>query len=120
MLQFDNPISAYKLLSRLTQPQALLNEPLERVVDEGKPLFYGPANHPTIEGPKIYKRDGYYYIVAPAGRVIWQITFGDNGTRSRMDSLRSWTDEEETRYYSGLATYEKTFETPAGLYWSDE
>ena len=24
-----------------------------------------------------------------------------------MDHLRSWTDEEETRYFSGVATYEK-------------
>src|SRR5699024_5497951 len=30
--------------------------------------------HPTIEGPKMYKRNGYYYIFAPAGGVAtgWQ------------------------------------------------
>ena len=30
--------------------------------------------HPTIEGPKFYKRGGYYYIFAPAGGVKpgWQ------------------------------------------------
>ena len=29
----------------------------------------GNINHPTIEGPKMYKRNGYYYISAPAGGV---------------------------------------------------
>jgi beta-xylosidase len=31
--------------------------------------------HPTIEGPKFYKRDGWYYIFAPAGGVEfgWQM-----------------------------------------------
>lgn len=32
------------------------------------------VNH-TIEGPKLYKRDGYYYIFSPAGGVVngWQL-----------------------------------------------
>ena len=31
-------------------------------------------NH-TVEGPKLYKRNGYYYIFAPAGGVAngWQL-----------------------------------------------
>jgi len=45
-----------------------------RVVDEGAEVFDGYAKHPTIEGPKLYKRNGYYYIFAPAGGVKpgWQ------------------------------------------------
>ena len=37
-------------------------------------VFDGHAAHPTIEGPKLYKRRGYYYIFAPAGGVPtgWQ------------------------------------------------
>ena len=37
-------------------------------------VFDGHANHPTIEGPKFYKRHGWYYIFAPAGGVAtgWQ------------------------------------------------
>jgi beta-xylosidase len=33
--------------------------------------------HPTIEGPKFYKRNGWYYIFAPAGGVKpgWQMAF---------------------------------------------
>ncbi|MGV3459802.1 MAG: family 43 glycosylhydrolase [Flavobacterium sp.] len=37
-------------------------------------LIDGHEDEPTIEGPKIYKRAGYYYIFAPAGGVAtgWQ------------------------------------------------
>ena len=45
-----------------------------KLLDEGKMVFDGRVNHPTIEGPKLYKRNGYYYIFAPAGGVAtgWQ------------------------------------------------
>ena len=44
------------------------------LLDEGKLVFDGNKNQPTIEGPKFYKRNGYYYIMAPAGGVStgWQ------------------------------------------------
>ncbi len=44
------------------------------ILDDGIVVFVGHANHPTIEGPKLYKRNGYYYIFAPAGGVKpgWQ------------------------------------------------
>jgi rhamnogalacturonyl hydrolase YesR/beta-xylosidase/lysophospholipase L1-like esterase len=40
-----------------------------RVVDEGRVVFDGREHHPTLEGPKFYKRNGWYYIFAPAGGV---------------------------------------------------
>ena len=45
-----------------------------RLLDEGTMVFDGRIHHPTIEGPKLYKRNGYYYIFAPAGGVStgWQ------------------------------------------------
>ncbi|HEY1165383.1 MAG TPA: glycoside hydrolase 43 family protein [Chitinophaga sp.] len=39
------------------------------VTDEGVLVFDGHDAHPTLEGPKLYKRNGYYYIFAPAGGV---------------------------------------------------
>lgn len=44
------------------------------LLDEGVHIFDGNLRHPTIEGPKMYKRNGYYYIFAPAGGVKpgWQ------------------------------------------------
>ncbi len=34
--------------------------------DEFRIVFDGNENYPTIEGPKLYKKDDYYYILAPA------------------------------------------------------
>lgn len=45
------------------------------LLDEGQHVFDGNVNDQvTIEGPKFYKRNGYYYIFAPAGGVKtgWQ------------------------------------------------
>lgn len=41
----------------------------------GRIVFDGTEKHPTIEGPKLYKRNDYYYIFAPAGGVTqgWQV-----------------------------------------------
>lgn len=43
-------------------------------VSRDKLIFNGLDSQPTIEGPKIEKRNGYYYIFAPAGGVTqgWQ------------------------------------------------
>lgn len=44
------------------------------VLGDGRHIFDGSETQPTIEGPKLYKRNGYYYIFAPAGGVKtgWQ------------------------------------------------
>jgi len=46
-----------------------------RLLDEGKIVFHQPGKHPTLEGPKFLKRNGWYYILAPAGGVEngWQV-----------------------------------------------
>lgn len=46
----------------------------EKVLDAGVTVFDGHENHPIIEGPKFYQRDGWYYLFAPAGGVQtgWQ------------------------------------------------
>lgn len=46
-----------------------------KILDEGVLVFDGHDAHPTVEGPKFYKRNGYYYIFAPAGGVPtgWQL-----------------------------------------------
>ncbi|MBN2350250.1 MAG: glycoside hydrolase 43 family protein [Bacteroidales bacterium] len=45
-----------------------------KVVDKGTIVYDGHKNNPTIEGPKLYKKDDWYYIFAPAGGVTsgWQ------------------------------------------------
>lgn len=46
-----------------------------RVIDDGKLVYDGHETDPTFEGPKFYKRNGWYYIFAPAGGVPtgWQL-----------------------------------------------
>jgi beta-xylosidase len=50
-----------------------------RAQDEGKVVIDGNAlpGYQTLEGPKLYKRDGWYYVFAPAGGVKqgWQSVF---------------------------------------------
>lgn len=41
----------------------------------------------------------------------WRVTFGST-TTVMMDQLRSWTDDESKRYFSGTATYEKDVTVP--------
>lgn len=52
-----------------------LNAAGDKVIDHGKLVYDGHELDPTIEGPKLYKRNGYYYIFAPAGGVStgWQL-----------------------------------------------
>ena len=47
----------------------------ERVIGREVMVFDGHRDHPTVEGPKFYKRNGWYYIFAPAGGVKpgWQL-----------------------------------------------
>ena len=45
----------------------------------------------------------------------WKVTFGPNGSAVTMDTLRSWTDEDATRYFSGVATYEKSVTVPDSM-----
>jgi len=46
-----------------------------RLLGDGVMVFDGSVSHPVVEGPKLYKRNGYYYIFAPAGSVSkgWQL-----------------------------------------------
>ncbi|MEZ0484210.1 glycoside hydrolase family 43 protein [Fibrella aquatica] len=47
----------------------------QKVLDEGVIVYDGHESDATVEGPKFYKRNGYYYIFAPAGGVStgWQL-----------------------------------------------
>jgi hypothetical protein len=45
----------------------------------------------------------------------WRVSFGQNSAPVQMAQLHSWTDEEETRYFSGVATYEKEVTVPDNM-----
>jgi beta-xylosidase len=46
-----------------------------KALDDSKIVFDGHQHHSTIEGTKFHKRNGYYYIILPAGGVTtgWQV-----------------------------------------------
>lgn len=48
-----------------------------RLLDGGTIVVDGHPADPTLEGPKLYKRNGWYYIFAPAGGVPtgWQVVY---------------------------------------------
>jgi len=52
-----------------------LNAEGTKTMDEGVMVYDGHDSDPTVEGPKFYKRNSYYYIFAPAGGVAtgWQL-----------------------------------------------
>lgn len=54
---------------------AQLNPQGTKVLDRGQIVYDGHELDPTIEGPKLHKRNGYYYLFAPAGGVStgWQL-----------------------------------------------
>ncbi len=51
-----------------------LNAAADKIISDGVLVYDGHELDATIEGPKMYKRNGYYYIFAPAGGVAtgWQ------------------------------------------------
>lgn len=77
-----------------------LNKEGTKVMDDGVLVYDGHETDPTIEGPKIYKRNGYYYIFAPAGGVPtgWQLVlrskniYGPYERRVVMDQGHSTTN----------------------------
>lgn len=51
-----------------------MSEDGKRLLSDGEVIYKNLERQPVIEGPKVLKRDGYYYIFAPAGGVRdgWQ------------------------------------------------
>ncbi len=45
----------------------------------------------------------------------WRVTLGNGGTPADWPSLRSWTDDEATRHFSGVGVYERMVDVPQKL-----
>ncbi len=62
-----------------------------KLLDEGTMVYDGRNGvAPTIEGPKFYKRNGYYYILAPAGGVKqgWQLALRSRNVYGPYEAKR--------------------------------
>ena len=61
-------------------------------------------------------------FIAPSGAqpvdlsTGWRVSFGSTTSPVMMDQLRSWTDDESTRYFSGTASYEKDLTIPDSFF----
>jgi beta-xylosidase len=69
---WDDDGSAYLIHSKVGAGPLILHRMStdgKRVLDDGKVIVQDPQNLPVLEGPKLYKRNGYYYIFAPFGGV---------------------------------------------------
>jgi beta-xylosidase len=69
---WDDDGSAYLIHSKTGAGPLILHRMSadgRRVLDEGKVIVDDPQHLPVLEGPKLYKRHGYYYIFAPFGGV---------------------------------------------------
>ena len=74
---WDDDGNAYLVRSKLRADILYLHKMSndgKKLLDNGTIIFYDTTKQPTIEGPKFLKKDGYYYIFAPAGGVStgWQ------------------------------------------------
>jgi beta-xylosidase len=74
---WDDDGNAYLVRSKLRADILYLHRMSadgEKILDNGTVIFHDVEKQPTIEGPKFLKKDGYYYILAPAGGVPtgWQ------------------------------------------------
>ena len=69
---WDDDGKAYLVHSRVGAGPLILHRMASdgtHVLDDGKVIADDPTLLPTMEGPKLYKRNGYYYIFAPFGGV---------------------------------------------------
>ena len=87
-----------------------------RLLDDGALVFDGHSQDPTVEGPKFYKRNGYYYIFAPAGGVTrgWQLALRSKnvyGPYQRKVVLAQGKTAVNGPHQGGWV------DTPAGEYW---
>jgi len=89
-----------------------------RVLDPGRIIIDGAAfpGCTTLEGPKLYKRGGWYYVFAPAGGV-------EHGWQSVFRARDIWGPYEERRVLAQGATpingphQGAWIETPGGESW---
>ncbi len=69
---WDDDGQAYLIHSRVGAGPLILHRMSAdgtRVLDAGKTIVEDPVNLPVLEGPKLLKRNGWYYIFAPYGGV---------------------------------------------------
>jgi hypothetical protein len=72
----------------------------------------------------VFSRDAAPFVPPPAKPQVsgtidissgWSVKFGNDAEPVAMERLASWTDDESTRYFSGVAVYERVLTVPDRL-----
>ena len=116
---WDDDGQAYLVHSRVGAGPLILHRMStdgKSVLDDGKVIVEDPVNLPTLEGPKLYKRNGYYYLFAPFGGVETgsQAVLRSRNIYGPYDSrivLSKGTTEVQGPHQGGYV------ETPSGRGW---
>lgn len=109
---FANSRIGFKSVLRLNR----LSPDGRQVLPEGRFIFDGQDRHQTMEGPKLHKRNGWYYIFAPAGGVEW-------GWQTVLRSRNIWGPyEDRIVLHQGNSSVNGPHQgawvdTPAGEHW---
>jgi len=93
-----------------------MNREGTRLLDDGVIVFDGHDADLTVEGPKFYKLNGWYYILAPAGGVAtgWQLALRSKNIYGPYDKkvvLSQGKSKINGPHQGGLV------DTPAGEWW---
>ena len=86
------------------------------VKDDGKHVYDGHDLDPTVEGPKFFKRNGYYYLFPPAGGVGtgWQLALRSKniyGPYERKVVMDQGSSKVNGPHQGAMV------QTPSGEYW---
>jgi hypothetical protein len=80
------------------------------------PLMFAPYESRFLVFGREPARPSPHHVATPSLVDLsggWKVTFPDQTVD--MKTLRSWTDDEATRYFSGRAAYERMVTVPAGM-----
>ena len=116
---WDDDGRAYLVRSKLRAGVLILHRMSwdgKRILDDGTVIFRDEENQPTIEGPKFLKKDGWYYIFAPAGGVAqgWQTVLRSKNVYGPYESktvLRRGSTEINGPHQGGIV------QAPSGSWW---
>lgn len=116
---WDEDGNAYLVRSKLCGDNLYLHKMSpdgKKLLDNGTLIYQDKDKDPIIEGPKLMKKDGYYYILAPAGGVGtgWQTVLRSKniyGPYERKTVLQQGNTAINGPHQGGLV------DTPKGEWW---
>jgi hypothetical protein len=107
--EFWDPVSGKTQVLNTASPVQMALEPYHsRVL-----VFYNQEPHVKPRPQTRLKPN----VLPPALDLAsdWSVTFSGLGRKVKMERLHSWTDDGDTKYYSGAVVYEKGLNVPAVL-----